>query len=196
MRSGIVTVIDRVDEVGKAIEQLVGSRAMVGYPASGESRPTALGGEHITNAALAYIHENGAPEAHIPPRPFLEPGIKRIQDKLSMRLRKAAEAALAGEPAKVDRYLAAAGQEAASSAQNVISGGIPPPLANSTLEGRIARHKHRIGERRELLRRGKGLGAGSDTIMPASTELAKPLIDTGELIQHLTYAVRKAPGTK
>lgn len=186
MRPGVKIVMDKTAELARAIESLVGTRVMVGVPESQSDRPS----EGPNNAELAYIHDNGAPEANIPARPFLMVGVERNKEKIDKRFLAAGRAAFKGEGASMERQFVAVGLETASAVRDVISGGIAPPLSESTLRARINRHKGRTAERRELLRRGQGLGAGPDTLAPASTDLVKPLIDTGELVHSISFAIK------
>ena len=49
--------------VAESVRILANSRLLVGFPAESAGRDEGP----LTNAALAYIHDNGAPEAGIPP---------------------------------------------------------------------------------------------------------------------------------
>ncbi|MDE2403053.1 MAG: hypothetical protein KGL90_15460 [Burkholderiales bacterium] len=138
---------------------LVSSDVLVGVPAQSTDRD----GGPINNATLAYIHENGSPKANIPARPFLVPGVKSVQDKVTSRLKKAADAALDGKPKLIDQQLHAAGLIAESSVKNTINAGIDPALADSTIAARN--------------RRGR-----TGTV---------PLIDTGKLRNSITHVIRK-----
>lgn len=57
---------------------------LIGIPMSTTERPD---GE-ITNAELGYIHEYGAPEANIPARPFLIPGVESVKGKALELMKK------------------------------------------------------------------------------------------------------------
>src|SRR5882724_12416208 len=67
--------VDKVKEVQLAIRALANTRVMVGIPSDKAARKG-----KINNAQLGYIHEFGAPEVNIPPRPFLVPGVQGAQD--------------------------------------------------------------------------------------------------------------------
>lgn len=159
--------VDKRAEIYKAIEEMSNKRAMVGVPAQDALRRPEPGQKSdINNAALAYIHENGAPEAHIPPRPFLIPGVKSIQGEIERRLNTTAQAALQGKPAAVDKGLNAVGLVAQAAVRAKITDGPFTPLAPRTLAARKARG--RTG--------------------------TKPLIDTGQLRNAITYVIRKVRG--
>lgn len=134
IKSGATVVTDNTKKLLEAVAALTKKQVLVGIPEEKTERED--GDTPITNAALAYIHTNGAPEANIPARPFLEPGIKGIQAKINDRLGKAGKAALDGNLAETERQLASVGLEAQLAAQRKINEGIPPPLADSTLEAR------------------------------------------------------------
>lgn len=178
MKSGAKIVLDNVAKVIGGIDALAETRVMVGVPAEKGSRNDAA---PINNAALAYIHENGAPEAGIPARPFLKPGIEAKRDDITEGLVKVGTAALDGRPEAVDRGFHAVGLIGQNAVRAKVNEGVPPPLAESTLRARAARG--RKGAQQELANRAAGL--------PASTELAKPLIDTAQMRNSLSYVIRK-----
>lgn len=177
MKSG-VRVHDRSAKVLGSMRALLRREVLVGIPAENAERQEK--GETLNNATLGYIHENGAPAANTPARPFLVPGVVKAKDQINARFKKAAEAALAGEPAKMLRQLESAGIEAVSSVKNYMDSGISPALSDATLRARAKRG--RKGAQAELDSRAQGNAEG--------TQLAKPLIDTGELRGKITYVVR------
>ena len=150
------------DKFAKITEGLrsMNSDVLVGVPAEKGQRRD---GEGMTNAALAYVHDNGSAAANIPARPFMVPGIQDARDPIVASLRAGAVQALKGKPAAVERALHIAGLRAQSSIRAKINSGIEPELADSTLEARRARG--RTG--------------------------TKPLIDTGQLRNSINYVVRK-----
>jgi hypothetical protein len=166
--------IDRVKEVSDSIAYLANTRVLVGIPAvnavaqvaavrAGTKPPISL-------AAIGYIQENGAPEVHIPPRPHLVPGVKKVQQSSTIpRFKEALKAALEGKMAVAQKQLMAAGQEAADSVRAVIKSRIPPPLKEATIEARQRRRQS---------------GKAGDV----------PLIDTGNLWRAYTFVLRKVSG--
>ena len=94
MKPGLHTIANNLPQVAKSIRELSRQRVMVGVPST-----TANVGHSgaINNAYLAYLHEHGAPEAHLPARPFLVPGIKRVRPQIELYLRAAGKAALSGK---------------------------------------------------------------------------------------------------
>lgn len=184
--SGSVVVLDRMAKVLEGIAALAKTRVEVGIPSSRAGRRE--GG--ITSAALGYIHENGAPEVGIPARPFLLPGVKSVQPEISAGFKKVAEFGLDGKPAAVDRQLHRIGLLAQNAVRAKISEGIPPPLAPSTIAGRIRRVK---GPKRKAK-----IAAAAAAGMPWSTQggvagIFTPLILTGQLRNAITYVVNGVP---
>jgi phage gpG-like protein len=151
---------DITKDIAAATRKLAATRVMVGIPAIKAGRDD---GEPINNAELGYIHENGAPEAHIPARPFLMPGINNKVEVITDQLEAAGRAALEGNAISMNRYLNAAGLVGADAVKRKITTGPFVPLAESTLAAR--RRRGRTG--------------------------TKPLLDTGQLRAAITYVIRK-----
>lgn len=146
-------------------------RVLIGIPAEKAGRS----GGAIDNATLGYIHEYGAPEANIPARPFLGPGMEKSEAMIVAELRRAAEKALgfaaegdvsAGKAAVTDG-MHRIGLKAATTVQSQITAGLAPPLAERTVYARLHRKKNRR--------------SGPDM---------KPLIDTAQLLRSITYVIR------
>lgn len=178
-RSNFEVKLDNVAQVAGAIETLAKTKVMVGIPAKKGLRS----GGPISNAALGYIHEFGAPEANIPPRPFLLPTVKAKQKGLIVpALNKAGKAALTGDLGGIERILSILGQEVSDAVRTRIVDFIPPPLKPGTLIGRarrLASYQNASKKRRKTLRE-KALQAD-----------ATPLIDTGQLLKSITWVLRK-----
>lgn len=157
-------VRDIMATIDRDLKALSSRRVLVGYAAENALREPEAGEEPdpLTNAAIAYIMENGAPEANIPPRPSLYPGVADAQDKITRRFQKAAEKIGAGEEIDVDVVLAQVGLTAQNAVRARITNGPHIPLKASTLASRRARG--RTGE--------------------------KPLIDTSQMRNAVTYVVR------
>lgn len=149
--------------VQQALAVLTERRVLVGVPAATAPRQGDDGRQGpINNAALGYIQEFGSPEANIPARPFLVPGVRNATGPITDRLKIAAQAALRGADASaLDRQLHAIGITARDAVQQEITDGQFVPLAPSTIANR--RRRGRTGD--------------------------KPLIDTGQLRQAITYVV-------
>ncbi|MFA9439407.1 hypothetical protein ACDA63_07200 [Uliginosibacterium sp. sgz301328] len=119
-------------------------------------------GEPINNATIGYIQENGAPAMNIPPRAFLVPGVASESDRITSQLKKASQAQLDGNDAQATQALNRAGLIGQSGARKKINDGPFVPLKPTTLAARRARGR----------------------------EGDKPLIDTGQLRNSLTYVIR------
>lgn len=191
--NGLHVSIDNLPELYASLKDLAANEVLVGVPEENTNRENPLEAKAgITNASLAYIHDNGAPEARIPARPFMLPGMTAVLPKATETLGKAAQYALragrvpAENRAKVNEGLERVGLMAVSSIRAVIGEGIPPPLSEMTLRKRAA--KGRKGAAYELERRAKGLAP--------QMLLALPLIDTGEMRKSITYVVRPRSARK
>jgi len=175
---------DRSAAITKALRDLTGKEVLVGFPESGAART----GGGITNAALGYIHEFGAPAANIPPRPFLVPGVRKVANQYTPHLRKAAEAALNGDAQTVQRELVAAGIIAETGAKAEITTGNFVPLKPGTIAAR-ARGRGTLSRRpseeqyMQLVKSGVAPG-----VAQAQTGI-RPLINTGQLRRAITSVV-------
>lgn len=168
---------DRVNDVVKALGSLVKTDVLVGIPESETERENQA---EPNNATLAYIHEHGSPAQNIPARAFLIPGVRGAEKEYRPRLIKAAQLALDGKAKDALKQMDAAGLIAEMAAKTKINSGDFVPLSEATLRARAARG--RKGAAAELARRESGL--------PAGTDLAKPLIDTGQLRNSITHIIR------
>jgi hypothetical protein len=182
-KSGAVKLIDNFASVMRGVELLTGTNVMVGVPGDKAGRRE---GGPINNAELAYIHDKGAPEANIPARPFMEPGIASVREQLIKEMQNAGNAALKGGTSVVT-YLNRVGIIATRAIKAKISEGIPPPLAPSTIAGRIRRIKGK--KRRQKITDARAVGT------PWSRQLGTegiftPLIVTGALRNSITYVLR------
>ena len=115
-----------------------------------------------TNAEIGYQNEFGSPANNIPARPHLLPGVAAVQDKVVAKLTRAADAAASGRVSDAERHLHAAGLLAQNSVRRTLTTAAYRPLSERTL-----------AERRARGRTG-----------------TKPLIDTGQYRNSITYVVR------
>lgn len=156
--------IDRVGDVLQGLQALERERVLVGVPADETERKPEDGAlPPIGNAALLYIHEHGAPEANIPARPTLSPGIRDVKDYVADQYRLAAEDAMAGHTDRVNRRLHAIGLKAQTAIKRRFVDGPFVPLSDATLANRKARGVTRT----------------------------KPMIDTGQLRNSVNYVIRR-----
>ena len=172
-----------VKELLTSLRLLVDVEVLVGFPEGTTERDVDTGEPSgITNAALAYIHDNGAPEQNIPARPFMRPAMEDSKIKAADKLGQVLAAVItrAAGPTVVEMGMHQVGLLVKLAIQNKINEGIPPPLADRTLQARARRG--RKGAITELANRKQGL--------PPSTLLAKPLIDTGQMRNAANYVIR------
>ena len=188
---GVLLTRDNARGLAQRIDKLVGHQVLVGIPAEHTLREMAEHKGPITNAALGYIQEFGSPARNIPARPWLIPGVRESDDKVRKRFEIAAKRALDGDTQAVEVQLGRAGMDAVSTVRERMTRGIPPPLSERTLQAR-ARRKRGSGVR---IRKGATaeLQARAAGNLP-SVEFAKPLIDTGKLLQAIDYLVVATSG--
>ena len=117
-------------------------------------------------AAVAAIHEFGAPSKNIPERPFFRQAVTQMQDGVATIVRSGIDA----EKMVVDDQLAdRVGEYAAAEVKESITQLRQPGLAASTKRARVARH-------------GKKRGSG-----------ANPLVDTGFMRASTGWSVDSGP---
>jgi hypothetical protein len=155
-----LTVKNNVDiaRIIASVRALSDNQVLVGVPSTMVGRQ----GSPASNAVIAYIHEHGSPSQNIPPRPFLEPGVRNAEAVIITRLRQSAQLAMKGNHDAVIRSLHALGLVVVSSIRTKISTGPFLPLAPATLAER---------RRRGVLR-------------------TAPLVDTGTLRRSISYVLR------
>lgn len=164
----LTEVVRNIDTVLKEANR---RKVLIGIPAEKAARTDS----GMSNADLAYIHEYGAPEANIPARPFLMPGMEKSEAMIVAELRRAGEKAISlaadgdvsGGKAAISEGMHRIGLKAAANVQAQITAGLSPPLAERTVYARLHRKKNRR--------------SGPDM---------KPLIDTGALLRSITYVIR------
>lgn len=179
--SGLRVKVDNLPALAAAMRMLGSREVLVGFPEDSTEREEEGGAKApITNAALAYIHDNGAPEVKIPARSFMVPAIDSVKPQVTNILKKAAEYGLQGNQDKVEEGFERVGMLGVKAIRDTINAGVPPALADSTVKARA--RKGRKGAQAELNRRDAGYGA--------SLQLAKPLIDTAEMLKSSNYVVR------
>lgn len=187
--TGVFKTVDNVKKVMQGIDMLTNTTVLVGVPDDRGGRKEA---GPINNAALAYIHDKGSPAAGIPARPFMEPGIAAVQDRINLELRNAGNAALkGGGQSAVTAALNRIGIIATRSIKLKITEGIPPPLAPSTIAGRIRRVKGKA--RRAKIVAAQAAGT-PDSRLGGAEGLFTPLVVTGQLRNAITYVLRKIKG--
>lgn len=195
IKGGVKLIKDQAVQHVEAVEVLLRNEILVGFPEENADRDpseSSLSGPNgPTNAALGWIHDHGAPEANIPARPFMDPGIQSTRDDLTAQFGALLEKVthVGGlSPVQVTQRLHRIGLAASVGIKNKINEGIPPPLAEATLLKRANRGvKGRKGAQMELANRAKGEAP--------STQFAKPLVDTGQMRNAVNYVIRPSrPG--
>ena len=180
------------DKMLLGLTQLAKTEVLVGFPESTtEQGRDSVRDKGITNAALAYIHDNGMPEQNIPARPFMLPGVTSVQDAITDRLVVTMKAVSHGkELSVVEKGLIGAGQKAVDGIKAKITEGIPPPLAPSTIQGR-ARSRGTKGRRdaEEQYMHLQGQGIDEDFLQGALGII--PLINTGAMRDAVTFVIRE-----
>jgi len=155
---------DVMKEFRERIKYLAEQGVLVGIPEEKTSRTPEPGEKAgITNAAVGYLAEHGSPAQNIPQRAFLVPGVQDASSKAANYLGQAGRLALSGDRGSADKAFHAAGLVSASSVKAKISSGPFKKLADATLAAR--RRRGRTG--------------------------TKPLQDTDQLLNSVTYVMRK-----
>jgi len=175
---------DRMRQLQASLEALVKKEILVGFPQENTDRTDANGNPvPITNAALGYIHDQGAPEVNIPQREFMKPAIRDVQSTVTTMLGQIARKVVVNgeDEAFVETGLMRVGQKAEDAIKKKINDGVPPPLSDVTLQHRAARG--RVDAMWALAWRAAGAPPGVDG-------LEKPLVDTGAMRNAVKYVIR------
>ncbi len=135
----IKVVYDGHKKFMEAIKALNTIDVKVGIPASAPERKDEDDKfDAQSNAAIGYIQENGSDLAGIPPRPFLIPGVKKVQKEILAEFKKAAQECFETPSAVVKRFTRA-GIIAMNSVKATLTAGEGyDELADSTLAARRA----------------------------------------------------------
>jgi hypothetical protein len=179
MSDSVVIRINRSPDLASHIEALTNKQVLVGVTADKTQRQE---GDGVTNATIAYLQDNGSPINNIPARPFMLPGLAAAEEKIKRIFKTGAEQILRGEQQSAEPVLLKVGLVLQAAIRGKINEGIPPPLAERTLQERIASGRATVGAQVELDRREQGLDP--------STEFAKPLVHTGQLRNSITFVIR------
>lgn len=125
-------------------------------------------GSEMTTAETAYINEFGLPGHGIPPRPFIRPTVAHKKNEWQAIMKNEAKKMINGK-SDVEKALEIVGLKAAGDIREAITKVWSPPLSIKTIRARLARrsNKNHVGN------------------------LAKPLVDTGYMLQSLTNKVVK-----
>lgn len=184
--TGVQVTRQSFEDIMESVRTILNVEILVGVPSDTTDRPEGLEPQDegaMTNAAIAYVQDQGSAEAHIPQREFMRPGIARARDGIERKLASAMRAAMRGDVVVAEMAMQQAGLIAQVSIQDRMGEGIPPPLSDYTLRRRNARTKKGSKSAQyEMSRRKQGFAP--------STMYAIPLIDTGELRKSIKYVIR------
>lgn len=156
-----------------AMDDVCENAVYIGVPQANTTRE----GDQPTNAELMYIHTNGSPLMHIPPRPVLQPAVEAYKPQINKKLIEAFEAYKKDEVLG-DQKLEEVGIFVSDRCRRWF---VDPrngwaPNAPITLEGGWMRN-HKNGKPFYIKGKGK--------------KKNRPLIDTGALRRSITYVVDK-----
>lgn len=122
----------------------------------------------ITMVVLGGVHEFGREDGTIPSRSYIRSTVDNRKVEYAQLQKRLAGLVISGK-LDVKRALGLLGEKVKSDIQGAMERGLEPPLAPSTIKGRI---------------QGKADAKGR--------RVFKPLIDTGQLKNSITYQVRGA----
>ncbi len=160
LKNGANLITDNLPKLRAILRELTAKEVLVGIPSSRGEREDEDG--ELNNAAIGYIMEHGAPEANIPARPWLAAGLETVKGEVSKQFELAAKRAVNGVEGAAEQGLERAGLVAQNGVRAYLNAGVDPALKPPTLESR--RRRGRTG--------------------------TKPLIDTGQLRNSVTYVVK------
>ena len=151
----------------QALKLLRSTRVEIGLPDSAPER----------SRWLLALHERGAPGAHIPPRPVVDPalGSEETRAGIAEGLTAACEAAAEGDEAGIREGFEQAGRAGVEGIRAYIDAGVPPPNAPLTIRGGWIRN---FSSGRPVRVEGKGFD--------------KPLYDTGALYDSFDFEVKSS----
>lgn len=159
-------------QFNQTMQSLIKKNVYVGIPADAKKRDDvqAKDGMHpskVTNAQLGYIHENGSAANNIPPRPFLKPGVAQAAPDI---VRILGNAAITTDTSAqdVDVALNTVGTKVRDTVKRRIQ-------QSTDIEG-LSETTKKIRATRKVNRR---------------TGVMKPLIDTGQMLNSITYVVKE-----
>lgn len=162
----------KIEALRQAVEGLDGAQGRVGW------FPSAVyeGGQPV--AGIAHVQEFGSPSKGIPPRLGMRAMAREHQDQWKHTVEQISRAAAQGKVAP-ERVMEAVTMAAEGHMRETISKVTEPALKQATIDAR----KRRLANKGKNLTGAKG-GAGVAGI-------AKPLVDTGILLNTLTSETDK-----
>lgn len=170
-------------ELIKRVEDAAKADVLVGVPESTSQRKDGK----ISNAALAAIHEAGAPSRNIPSRPFMAPGIERVKDQLFSLFTAAAESIIAGGDAMP--YLERIGKNARDSIRAYFTADNGwKPLSAKTI---VRRAYNRLADNVSFMRASKQRRFKMLAKEVQKQGFQRPLVDKGDLRRSITYVIEE-----
>lgn len=175
-----------LEQLAKVVQQMGRKDVLVGIPRENAARKD---GEQMNNAARAYILDRGSPAAHIPARPFLEPGVQDAMPRATAYMKQGTLKALKGDMSALDRGLTAAGIAAETAVRKRINSNLPPPLSPFTV---MWRHRDRGGGRmrKSEVTYGALVNIGYTPAQAQAATGIKSLVNTGEMRNAVTHVLR------
>lgn len=162
IKNGLNVTKDRTAELNEIMAALVKKEVLVGIPEEKSQRTGPF-----NNAEIGYIQETGSPSQNIPARPHLVPGVAKAMRDIQPIFKETADKVISGEPAyNIDIALNRAGLIAVNAVKQMITNVLKPKLSDVTIYHR----QHR-------------------TFPPPNMD-TKPLYDTGDYFNHITYVIR------
>jgi hypothetical protein len=203
MAISVTLTTDQTAAMLANIQDLTRHELLVGIPADKMQRQDS---RQPTNSQLAYWHENGVPSRNLPARPFMAPGVRKVQPQITRVLEEGARSVLRGQSNGALQALHKAGMLARNSIVNEITDPSPPfaPLAPRTIRGRLMRTQAGQRKLKKMLAMGRQMGVSSDKVLTGYQQgnwetggaglNMRPLVDTGQIRASITYVVRERPG--
>lgn len=183
---------DGTKKLKSSLAKLTAQEVLVGIPASKNERETEDAAV-MNNATLAFIHNNGSPAQGVPARPFMEPAVELTREATTKVFKEAAQKGTKGSEAAesaANKALKTVGLMVSQKMKELINLGLYPELKPETIANRYKSRqtlKQRKGEK-EYLERVK---AGEMSAQVQASLGIKPLVNTGQLRNALTYVLRK-----
>jgi hypothetical protein len=184
-KSGMQTVVDNRAQMDAALAYLRDTKLMIGIPEDKDPRDDGPAG----NAVIGYVQEHGDPSRNLPPRPFLVPGVNKMQDAIASSTAAAGRAALEGDQSEVKAIMGRLGSRCVTSVKDVITDQQFTPLAPRTVLARLAK----LGKKARV-DLAFDLTAGRTTmadIASGASDYIKILQDTNSMFNAITYVFRR-----
>jgi hypothetical protein len=191
----ITKTYDGTEKLMRVLKAFEAERVLVGIPSNKADRSNTERGA-LNNATIGYIMEHGSPGANIPARPWLAPGIRSAKSAIVAHYEQAAKRGLkSGDVTAMAAAHRVIGQLTVDAVKRYITSGHFAPLAPSTVAQRSRQRgtRRRVSETKYLAL----IAAGMTPALAQNIAGVRPLINTGQMRNAVTYVVRKkgAPGT-